>query len=250
MSARERWITWGLAALAAVLAAIAAGRPITLPPLPVNPAPVPPDAAPITPAPAQPDPLGAIIRISRPGTGCSATIIGPKRIDGRYWVLSAAHCCRETGERWTGRLRDGRTVGLVVVSIDREPDVAWMLTDVDGHGYPFALLADSTPPVGTRVWHAGYGVDKPANREDGAVTGAENAEGQVEYRLSVSSGDSGGGIIMDGAGRVLSPVCCTTAPGQVARVWGASPERCRRAQTVSVSLDEWIPIPIPTRPKE
>lgn len=249
MNRREHWITWGLTLLAAILAAIAAGRPITIPPPPI---PAPPSESPTIPPPQEPkpDPLAAIIRISKTGTGCSATIIGPKRPDNRYWVLSAAHCTQRVGERWGGRFRDDRTLGLVVVSVDRKADVCWMLTDLadSNTNLPYAILAERIPPRGTPVWHAGFGIDQPGNVEAGELTNPQpNADNQLEYLLSVSSGDSGGGIVDKTTGHILGPVCCTTAPGRKARVWAASPEACRQAQKVSLVLDEWEPFPIPIK---
>lgn len=247
MTTRERWITWGLVVLSAILAAIAAGRPIVIPPPPINlpdgqPQPAPPPSEP------KPNPLGAIARIGRANVGCSATIIGPRRSDNRYWALSAAHCCQAVGERWNARLRDGRTVGLQVVNIDRKADVAWMLTDSSDTNFvlPYALLAEHTPEKNAKVWHAGFGIDQPGNVESGRlVNNQETTDGQWEYWLSVSSGDSGGAIVDDATGSVLGPVCCTTAPGHPARVWAASPAACRKQQRVNLSLDEWEPFPIP-----
>lgn len=247
MSIWDKLITAVAPALAAALLAFLLNFQKPTPPAPVPPTPEqPPAQMPVAPTP-KPDTLQAIMRISRPGVGCSATIIGPKRVDGRYWVLTAAHCTQGLNERWTGKLRNGTTVGFVIVARNTTSDWAWGITDANGEQLPFALLAEKTPPVGTPVWHAGYGVDKPGNREDGKVVSGYNSEGQVEFDLSVSSGDSGGGIVIDSDGAVVSAVCCTTGPGQRARVWGCSPESARRGQVVQTNLDEWAPLPIPTR---
>lgn len=241
-------------ALAAALAIL--GQRYGLPPITI---PVPPPAAPtapeptVPPAPAPkppepgPDVLNAICRIQSGNVGCSATVIGPRRADGRYWVLSAAHCVRAPGQHWTMIFRDGTRAGAIVASIDKESDCCWMLTEGNSQTLPYALLADRSPEVGEPVWHAGYGVHIPSNREDGTVTAGPDSNGQIRFRLSVSSGDSGGGIVADRAGRVVSCVCCTTAPGRVADVWGASVERVRRLQGVALVADDWTPIPIPVR---
>lgn len=245
MTTRQQWITWGLIAITAIILGIMRNQPITIPPPPIqSEPPTTPPAAP-TPVEPQPDPLAAIVRISRTGVGCTATIIGPRRADGRYWALSAAHCTQALGERWTARFRDGRTTGLTTVHRNGTSDFAWMLTDVDTGIFPYAFLADADPRQGEGVWHAGYGVDRPGSREDGTVVASADTDGQIRYRLSVSSGDSGGGIILDSSGRVLSPVCCTTRPGALADVYGASPVACKRGQIISTSLDEWVPFPIP-----
>lgn len=253
-STRERLINWLIAVAAAIAAAIGArwGIEIPPPPMPIpdqeQPAP-PPDKPPAEPTP---DPLAAIVRISSGNTGCSATVIGPRRPDGRYWVLSAAHCVSGAGQRWSMRFRDGRVVGAVVVNFNRQADWCWMATDANNVTLPHALLADQTPAVGTRLWHAGFGVDVPGNREDGELLAHADGNGQIRMRLSVSSGDSGGGIVVDQNGRIVSTVCCTTRRGSVADVWGASPESIRAGMRDTVDLDEWKPIELPLKvlPKE
>ena len=229
----------------AIAGGLISQRPIQLPPFPTPNDPNANGGNNGEPDNVQPDPLNAIVRISRTGTGCSATIIGPRRADGRYWVLSAAHCCDRVGERWVARFRDGRTTGLVVSAISRGADYAWMLTDVDTQRYPYALLAEADPKPGEKVWHSGYGTDSPGNREDGVVVGGPNRDGQIQFKLSVSPGDSGGGIVLDQQGKVVSSVCCTTRPGALGDVWGTSPVVAKRGQTMAAGLDDWNPIPIP-----
>jgi len=131
--------------------------------------------------------------------------------------------------------------------LEKTSDHAWGATDASDANYPHALLADATPPVGTKIWHAGYGVDVPANREDGTITAGRDSNGQIRMRLSVSSGDSGGGIVIDSNGRVVSNVCCTSGRGQMADVWGASVESMRAGQSDVAALDEWKPIEVPLR---
>lgn len=250
MTKRQQWITWGLMALGAVIGGLISQRPIVLPPIPIPGPSEPPTSVPPQPPESKPDPLNAIVRIARSGAGCSATIIGPRRADGRYWVLSAAHCCERVGERWQAKFRDGRTTGLVVTALNREADFAWLLTDVDTQIFPYALLAKEDPAPGAKVFHAGFGVHIPGNTETGEVTAGRNSEGQIEFRLSVSSGDSGGGICLTDKGEVVSPVCCTTRLSGVGRVWGASPVVALRGQAVAASVDEWIPTQMPVRVPE
>lgn len=252
MSNREKLINWGVGLLFAVVAGLLAryGIKVDPPPVIVLPSePVPPVQPPPDKPPSEPTPdaLAAIVRISSGNVGCSATVIGPRRPDGRYWVLTAAHCVSGTGQRWTMKFRDGRTSGMQVVNFNRTSDFAWCVTDGNNLTLPHALLAESTPAVGTRLWHAGYGVDVPANREDGELLAHANAEGQIRFRMSVSSGDSGGGVVIDSGGKIVSTVCCTTRKGAVADVWGASPEVIKIGQRDTVDLDDWKPIDIPTR---
>jgi len=134
-----------------------------------------------------------------------------------------------------------------VPEIDRTSDCAWLVTE-SNDTFPFAALAAADPAPGEAVWHHGYGVDKPDNREDGVVVAGANAEGQIEFRLSVSSGDSGGAIALNRNGGVVGAVCCTTARGQVGRVWGCSPTSAARLRVQRTEINEpWTPIEIPLR---
>lgn len=229
--------TLKLAALAAVSAFLAAfgvnwGK--------VGPGPIAPNIEP-------PDPLAAICRLSFDGVGCTATVIGPRRTDGRWNVLTAAHCTRGVGQRGQIQFRDGRQSGVVVKALNRQADCCWMVTDVAGADFPFAFLVEKTPAVGSPLWHAGFGVHVPANREDGELTGGANSDGQVRMRLSVSSGDSGGGIALTQGGEVCSCVCCTSERGRTADVYGASPEAIRRLLLEATSDMEWVPLDIPLK---
>jgi len=259
---KERpWLHWILtAAVSAALAFIGAKWGIHIPPpppLPATPPPViiqPPPPAPKVEPPAAPEPKAdapaAIGRIQFGTAGCTATVIGPRREDGRWWVLTAAHCVRGIGQHGVMRLKDGRTTGITVAAVNERADCCWCVTETNSEVYPFAVLARQSPVPGTRVWHAGYGVHVPGNREDGQVEAGPDQNGQIRMRLSVSSGDSGGAICLNEQDEVVSCVCCTTAKGQVAQVWGASPEAIHRAKPTSMALDDWNPVEIPVRPAE
>lgn len=254
MTPREKLRQWAIAIGSAALAALLARygippMPGIVPPAPVPPtqAPAPPVQVPTKPPEPQPDPLAAIGRIRTTVGGCSATIIGPRRPDGRYWVLSAAHCIGRVGERIDMRLRDGTTLSATVVAANARTDWTWCVTDTSATVYPYALLADRTPVAGTPIWHAGYGVDRPANREDGIILGPVGSDGRIPMRLSVSSGDSGGGIVIDANGRIVSCVCCTVSDGKTQWTEGASVESIRAGQIERVSLWEWMPIPLPAK---
>jgi hypothetical protein len=209
----------------------------------------PPTTPPITPPapPTSPNTLAAIGRIQFGNAGCTATLINPRRDDGRYDILTAAHCVNGPGQTGTMRLRDGRQFGIKVVSVDTKADVCWCITMNNSEEYPVAILADRSPPVGASVWHAGYGVDVPGNREDGLLEAGPDQNGQCRYRISVSSGDSGGGIAMDYNGHVLSPVCCTTRRGAVGQVWGGAPEVATKLRPKTVGAEEWVPLDVPLR---
>jgi hypothetical protein len=196
---------------------------------------------------AVPNPAAAICRLSFTGVGCTATVIGPRRPDGRWWVMTASHCTKAVGQHGTIRFLDGRVTGVVVASRNPTPDVAWLVTEANSEDFPFALLAVSSPPVGTAIWHAGYGVDTPGNREVGEITALPDSNGQLRFTLSVSSGDSGGAIVSNERGEVVSCVCCTSARGKKAATWGTSPEAALRARPTEMVMDDWQPIEVPLR---
>jgi len=178
-------------------------------------------------------------------------VIGPRRSDGRWNVLTAAHCVRGTPQSGKMRLRDGRQLTVSVAAKDEASDTCWLITDRSHDQLPFALLADKLPEKGQKVWHAGFGVDQPGNREDGEVIVSSTGYGQTQFYMSVSSGDSGGGIALDEGGRVLASVCCTEAKGRKANCWGCSVESARKFMPKELANEfEWTPIDIPIHKPE
>jgi hypothetical protein len=216
------------------------------PPAPPN----PPDK----PAPKA-DPLAALGRLRVGNSGCTATIIYPRRGDGKWDVVTAAHCTGGPGTKGTVTLKDGRQLGLTVTARDTQADLCWMVTDSpDLSDLPFAVLADKEPAPGTAVWHSGYGVDKPGNREDGTVVGGPDSNGQLKYSLSVSSGDSGGGIFRTDTGEWLGAVCCTASMARKGSMWAGCVTVAKRLRPKSPAADPSTaiyeygdPTPLPTR---
>lgn len=247
------------AIIAGVLAALGAffGGQSTVPkpppPAPAQPA-VPPktlpefDAPPMLPVPPRvPQPAGkeAIGRIQFGNAGCTATVIGPRRVDGRYDVLTAAHCIQTVGATGTMHLRDGRVLTIRSVARDPRADCCWCETVSDVGELPFMNLACCAPPIGAKLWHAGFGVDRPGNVEEGTVTGPVTPDGKLQMRMSVSSGDSGGGIILTETGEVVSCVCCTAMRGALATMFGAGPVAINKLRPSGHTALEWEPVPIP-----
>lgn len=186
--------------------------------------PPPPPKPPIEP-PVLPKPADAIGRIQFGNSGCTATIIGPVTpTDAKLTILTAAHCV-QLGSVGKMSLKDGRVLGVTCVSRDAGSDAAWLTAIRPAGPVPYLLLADVNPAEGSDVWHQGYGIDKPNNRESGKFLGVTSDDRQCRFRLSVSPGDSGGGIILDASSRVISPVCCTTRLSGVGEVFGAMPKR-------------------------
>ena len=196
---------------------------------------------------AKPDPLAAIVRIQFGNAGCTACPIGPRRADGRWDILTAAHCVTGVGAKGTMILKDGRRIAVTVAARDTRSDVCWLTTDQAVEDLPHAELAETLPAAGSKVWHQGYGVDRPGNREDGIVLG-ETSDGQLAFNLSVSSGDSGGAIVMNDAGQVVACVCCTTGLAVRATMYGGHALSARASRPRSPTADEWRPIALPVVP--
>lgn len=193
----------------------------------------------------KPDAAAALGKVRFGNAGCTATVIGPRRPDGKWDVLTAAHCVTGEGQRGTMALKDGRNLAITVVAHHKTPDVCWCVTDEAVEKMPFAVIAEKNPEVGTAVWHMGYGVDRPGNREDGSISEAENGDGQLRMTLSVSSGDSGGGIFRADTNELVSVVCCTSGMARKVSMWGGSAESARRTRPKVATAEDWIPVPIP-----
>ena len=54
------------------------------------------------------------------------------------------------------------------------------------------------------------------------MTAGPDSNGQLQFRLSVSSGDSGSGIFRADTGEVVGVVCCTSGLGVNAAMWGGA----------------------------
>lgn len=210
---------------------------------PVTPNPVPPNG--------QRSAEGAIVRLRFGNAGCTATIIGPRRGDGRWDILTASHCTGPVGSKGQITLKDGRTFGVVVAVRQTTADISWLIAEMMVDDVSYAFLAPQEPEIGAKVWHMGYGVDKPGNKEEGTVAAAVDRNGQLKFSLSVSSGDSGSGIFRIDTNEVVATVCCTAGMAKKAPMWGGS---CTTAQKLRPGLkldagifDEYHLLPIPIR---
>lgn len=205
------------------------------------------------PAKPKADAWNALGRIQFGNAGCTATVVYPRRPDGKWDVLTANHCIEHVGIGAKGSMQlRGRPDRLAVrvVARDATSDCAWLVTEsADLGDLPFAYLAEKPADAGVKIWHGGYGVDVPGNREDGSVTRAADGNGQTEMSLSVSSGDSGGGIFRADTDEIISTVCCTTNRGSKARVWGANADSIRklRPKATDTTGDWWTPAEVPIR---
>jgi hypothetical protein len=183
------------------------------------------------------DPMRARVRLSiesSPGrfSGCTGTVIYPRRDNGEWHILSANHCIPASNGAGTVTTVDGRKIKVTVKARDPEADVAWFETSGAPDDLAYAILSKELPAVGTEVWHAGYGVDKPGNTERGKVTGAERRDGKIEYAISVSSGDSGTGFFRADTAEVVGTLYGTegwagrtiTVGGSCRRAWACRPK--------------------------
>lgn len=185
-------------------------------------------APPIPPAPPAPpkptyDPVAATVRLRHGSSGCTATICAPRRPDGSADILTAAHCTGGVGSVVTITLKDGRSFEARVTARDTEADLSWLRsTRTDLGELPLAKLADALPESGTAVWHQGYGVDRPGNRESGQVDNGVTTSGQLKMTLSVSPGDSGSGIFREDTNELVAVVCCTQSFARKVTMYGGN----------------------------
>lgn len=176
------------------------------------------------PPPQKSDAVQATVRLQFGSSGCTATIIGPRRADGKWDVITAAHCTGGINARGSITLKDGRRFSVKVISRNRDADLCWMVTEEAVESLPCAMLAPSNPEPGSKVWHKGYGIDEPQSLETGLVQRSENSQGQLQIYLSVSPGDSGSGIFREDSNELVAVVCCTSALAREASMWGGSVE--------------------------
>lgn len=167
-----------------------------------------------TRGPGRSDAVAATVRLVVGNGHCTATIVGPKRPDGRWDVLSAAHCAAAVGTAGVITLKDGRTFTVTVAAMSRARDICWLVTDRVSGDLPFATIAVGAVPRGLKVFHVGYGEDKPANREDGHVASEVGNDGFFWAMLSVSRGDSGAGVFNAATGEIVGVVHGTSAMGR------------------------------------
>lgn len=251
MTLKDKLIVFSINLLTAILVGVLAryGIHIDIPPIKVET--VPPQEFRPKPEPQpepkptpKPDILGAICRARTSVGGCTAVIIGPRRADNRYHVLTAAHCVKGLKDRFTITTKSGHIVSCTVYQFDSRSDIAWALTDTSTTELPFAVLADSNPRIGVRVSHSGYGIDKPGNVENGEILSECQPNGRIRMRLSVSSGDSGGAIYDSTSGEVYSIVCCTVSDGRTSWTEGPCTTAIRSLMTYHDFSEDLNPVPI------
>lgn len=179
------------------------------------------------PPPGSADPLNARLRLRHGSAGCTGTVLGPRSDPRNVWALTAAHCVPGVGGRGEATTTQGQSFPTEVAASDSRADLALLHLQGAQPGLTYADVAAANPSPGTRVWHAGYGVDVPGDRVDGTVRTPENRSGQTVFDLAASSGDSGSGIYRSDTGEIVSVVCCVS--GFPARsLWGGSVRSIQR----------------------
>lgn len=211
----------------------------------------PPIVDPPSPPPPQPpanpvDPAGATAKFYMGGVGCTCTVLAHRPAPGKYYLLCAAHCVRGGPGFGSAKLKDGRVLQWKLVNTDAKADLSLLVCD-GPDGLPVARISPYSPEANTKIWHQGFGVDRPGNKESGTIVDGPDANGQMRMRLSVSSGDSGSGIFRTDTGEIVSVVCC----GNNQFTWGGGPVAINRlvhgASEWWDALPDWRPHPIPQK---
>lgn len=180
-----------------------ANPPVPPPNIPSLPA--PPPAEKPRPKPEKTDVKAAIIKITSGNSMCTATVIRPRFADGRWPILTAAHCVRGVGASFTARFKDGKNVPGKVVYHSRDFDLAWGVIETREE-LDSASVSPADPSEGTPVWHMGYGVDRPGNLETGRVLRHSPGGTTMYTSLAVSSGDSGSGVFRSDTNELVGVV--------------------------------------------
>lgn len=184
-------------------------------------------ARPLPPPEKKADPEGAIGKLRMGNAGCTATVIYPRRGDGKWDILTAAHCTR-SANKGTVTLASGKVLKVSVAVRDTPSDICWLVTDEAHEELPYAHLAKEAPPVGTAIWHRGHGIDRPGNKETGKVTGAVDKSGMLWMAIKVSSGDSGCGLFRGDTNEVVATLYGTsgrsTIGGSCVAAWRLRPK--------------------------
>lgn len=178
--------------------------------VPEKPAEKPQPAAPEKPQPPSSyEPKRAAVHFRSGSAGCSGTFlaIGNPR---KYFLLTAAHCISGLGVKCEIEF-EGRKLTGKVVARQASVDIALVTVEYDGPPLPVARIASSPPAVGDRLWHKGYGVDKPGNVEHGKVVTVGDADDPCWYTTRLSSGDSGSGQFREDTGELVALGCWGSA---------------------------------------
>lgn len=205
--------------------------------------PVPPHVPPVKPLPKA-DPLGAMIKVRHGNAFCSGVHLGDVMKSGHSYYITAAHCTGVLGSGVEVEMLTKQRITCRVVSRDTKADISICryTAVVD---YPFAVVHNALPEVGSKVWHKGYGVDRPGSLEKGEVTQADDSRKQTTFRLSVSNGDSGAPIYLEATGEIVGVVCCS---GNGRMYGGNGPAIWSMLATANQQGDELIdPVEIPER---
>lgn len=132
------------------------------------------------------------------GSGnCSITVIGPRASDGYYYALFSRHCCRSRTTGFSVTVAHLKDHPAEIYARWADADIALIRFKSD-QDVPHALLSSSPPQKGDKVWHKGYGVNRPGNIESGKVLSVGSVSNAMSHTVLLSGGDSGSGLFLEG----------------------------------------------------
>jgi len=181
-----------------------------------------PDPKPKPTPPPEPTPkekrenaINSVVKIRTQYSLCSATIVF--QFESQVTLFTAAHCVSRQGQVFDVETRSGVKFQATVAAFDRKSDLAVLLAKYSGK-LPYTPIARGYK-LGEKVFHCGFGRHIPGNVEEGELISI--GDYQNAYSLSVSPGDSGGGIF-NADGEWMGAVCCTTNLDRVGTVWAGN----------------------------
>lgn len=189
--------------------------------------------------------LAAVGRVRFGAGACTAQAVYPRRPDGKWDVLTAAHCVSGVGQQGRFRLRDGREIGVVVITVDKGADCCWCRTTDPIEKLPAVLLADGDAEKGSAIWQSGYGWNEPGVVKEGETDRGRMPDGKQAFTISLSQGDSGGGFFRVSDNRLVSVACCTTQIAAKALAFGPSVTAIRANRLTAAHSDDWEPAAVP-----
>lgn len=185
-------------------------------------------APPTTPSPPPPEnethartraATVAVLQAHASGTG---TNIDDPDDPNRDYVVTANHVVDRTNEPVTITDAEGRKSRGRVIARDKDADLALIQVEPPRPNRTVATIAAAPKPIGTAIYHHAHGMHRPQNLETGTVRTTYRTDGQDTFTLSVSAGDSGGGIFDAETGELVAVIAATTAKNRDAIVFAGN----------------------------
>ncbi len=128
----------------------------------------------------------------------SACAVAPRRKDGKYDILTAAHLVGSVGNKIEVRTDKGAFFVTTVVSVDPRSDVAWLLTDRSDLVLPMLIMAKVPSRIGGPIQHYGLGGGVLRRGFLKRVFG-----NRLDMHIQAVGGDSGAPVICEVLGEVI-----------------------------------------------